>query len=203
MKGTDRSFRAAERNRFYPRMGPTAAIFGRPVNLACRESRDGFQLASPGLFLAGWAFLLIGVLFYCLARPQGITYVNEKLGLDLFPIPYSLPSPVWGSFPEFIHPVAFSLMGMGLLSVRRWSRLFVCSSILLLNLFFELGQKYKHIAMEIVPNWFDGIPVLENVNSYFVRGTFDPQDVLAMCLGSAIAFATSELVIKGLGRGRR
>jgi hypothetical protein len=203
MNGTDKSFCAGERSRFYTKMGLVAGIFGRPVSLARRESRDGFQLASPGLFLTGWAFLVTGVLFYCLARPQGIAYVSERLGLHLFPKLYSLPGPVWGSFPEFIHPMAFSLMGMGLLSVRRWSRLFVCSSILLLNLFFELGQKYKHIALEIVPNWVDGIPVIENVNSYFYRGTFDPQDVLAMCLGAAIAFVASELVIKGSGRGRR
>jgi hypothetical protein len=173
------------------------------VKLAPQERRITFRLASPGLFLAGWAVLASGVLFYVLVRPQGIAYIVEMIRMDLFSRPYSLPAPLWGSFPEFIHPLAFSLIGMGLLSGRRWSRLFVCSSILLLNLFFEIGQEYKHLALEIVPRWFDGIPVLENVNSYFLKGTFDPQDVLAMCLGSAIAFVVSELAVKDLGRRGR
>jgi hypothetical protein len=173
------------------------------MNLVHRESRIGFRLASPGLFLMGWAALIPGVLFYFLFRPQGVAYVSERLRLDLILRPYSLAAPLWGSFPDFIHPLAFSMIGMGVLSLSRRWRLLVCSSILLLNLFFEIGQKYKNMALGIVPKWLDGIPVLENVNSYFLRGTFDLQDVLAMCLGSSIAFVVSELATSGLGRWRK
>jgi hypothetical protein len=203
VEGIERPFCVTERSRPYKRTGLRATIPRGIVSVATRARRIGSRLASPGLFLAGWAVLVPGILFYLIVRPEGIAYISEKIRLDLFAEPCYLTAPVWGSFPEFIHPMAFSLIGIGLLSHKRWSRLFVCSSILLLNLFFEIGQKYKDAALEIVPRWFDGIPMIENVDSYFRRGTFDLQDVLAICLGSTIAFVVSELAAKDLGRRGR
>lgn len=190
-------------NQPYGRPRSILGILKRTGSSGPRENETAdSRMASLALFLAGCAVLISGVLFYILARPQGIAYVSERLKLGLFPPSHNVAASVWGSFPEFAHPLAFSLIGMGLISLSLQSRVFVCSNILLLNLLFEIGQKYKYVTVTFVPNWLDGVPVLENVRSYFLKGTFDPQDVLAACLGSFAAFIISELAIKGLHRRR-
>ena len=99
-----------------------------------------------------------------------------------------------GSFPEFIHPFAFSMIGIGLFSRTRVSRILMCTTFFLLNLFFEFGQKYKNAFTNIVPEWFSSIPIIDNTKAYFLNGTFAVEDLIAAALGSISAFICAELL---------
>ena len=155
------------------------------------------RLASRKLFYLGRISLVCGIAFYLVARPSGSTYFFGKLLHLGFSSPIiKLPALIQGSFPDFVHPFAFSLIGMGLLSLMRVSRLCICSSFLVMNLFFKIGQNYKYAFAAQVPKWFGGVPIIENTGPFFLRGTFDINDVFAMIVGAAAAFALSELLVK-------
>jgi hypothetical protein len=51
-----------------------------------------------------------------------------------------------------------------------------------------LGQKFNDLALKIIPDWFTGIPFLENTKNYFLKGTFDFIDLGAIALGTVIAY---------------
>jgi hypothetical protein len=146
----------------------------------------------------GFLGLSIGVLFYFVGRPKGATYFQSKLPhVDrMFPYIPDLLGRVTGSFPSFMHPFSFSLIGMGLISQTRRSRILVCSIFLILNLFFEMGQRYKEIVADVTPDWVGTLPVLMNMKQYFLKGTFAISDVVAACLGSATALMVTEIMSK-------
>ncbi|MEW6265658.1 MAG: hypothetical protein AB1641_21505 [Thermodesulfobacteriota bacterium] len=62
-----------------------------------------------------------------------------------------------------------------------------------MNVAFELGQKYKVFATGIAPSWFANIPIIENFENYFLKGTFSTADLAASVLGAALAFALTEI----------
>jgi len=41
---------------------------------------------------------------------------------------------------------------------------------------------------KIIPDWFSGIPFLENTENFFHKGTFDYFDLAAIIFGTAIAY---------------
>ena len=47
-----------------------------------------------------------------------------------------------------------------------------------------------HWIAKIVPGWFNGIPFLENTVNYFLRGTFDPTDLVSIAGGTVAAYLT-------------
>jgi hypothetical protein len=44
------------------------------------------------------------------------------------------------------------------------------------------------LPLRIIPDWFEGIPFLENTRNYFQRGTFDMVDLVAIAVGTAAAY---------------
>jgi hypothetical protein len=54
---------------------------------------------------------------------------------------------------------------------------------------FELGQHFTTLSLCLIPDWFAGIPYLENTENYFLQGTFDFHDLAAITLGIAAAYA--------------
>lgn len=50
--------------------------------------------------------------------------------------------------------------------------------------------------MEYIPQWFEKVPILENLRNYLVNGRFDIYDLVAIGLGSLTAFFVGELVSK-------
>jgi len=147
--------------------------------------------------LVGVVSVAVGGLFYFVARPLGASYFQRKLAVldEVMPRFPDMVGPMAGALPEFIHPFAFSLITMGILSRTRTSRLSICVIFLMLNLFFEIGQKYKHAVAGLVPDWFGAIPVLENTRAYFLKGVYSLWDVAAIVLGSVAAFAVAEITI--------
>lgn len=98
--------------------------------------------------------------------------------------------------PDFVHPLAFSLFTAAVLKSGAAARGAVCGSWCAIDLAFEIGQ---HPALE--PRWMQILhargtdaPGTRAVLDYFIHGTFDPLDVLAIVLGTLAAVALLYLI---------
>ncbi len=140
--------------------------------------------------LIGVAGLLIGTLVYLVDRPPGQTYFiyNSSVDFSLYSILPNIFGFIGNSLPAFIHVFSFILITAGILSSGKRNYIFICSAWLLIDYAFELGQKYSAIALKLIPDWFAGIPFLENSQYYFTRGTFDFHDLLAITSGTIMAY---------------
>jgi len=139
---------------------------------------------------------MAGLVFYLFCRKEGIIYFQKQLSdLGFRPaVETSWTGRLAGAFPDFIHPFAFSMIGIGLLSNTRKSRVFICLIFFLLNILFEIGQKYKVFFIQLIPQWFSSMPMLENTKDYFLKGTFAIEDIIGITLGSLSAFALAEII---------
>ena len=109
-----------------------------------------------------------------------------------------------GVIPRFCPPLCLFLDWHGVVIAHEsLERLCICSGFLLMNLFFKIGQNYKYAFAAQVPKWFGGIPLMENTGPFFLRGTFDVNDIFAMIAGAAAAFAISELLIRQQRKRKR
>jgi hypothetical protein len=66
--------------------------------------------------------------------------------------------------------------------------LIICLDWLLVDMAFELGQRYSFWSLSIIPNCFSDIPFLENTWNFFLQGTSDPVDLAAIIIGTVIAY---------------
>jgi len=155
------------------------------ISKVIRNNRANFYF-----ILIGLTALLIGALVYYIDRPPDQTYFVNRYSEDLSMhdrIP-SLFGIVGESLPDFIHVFSFILLTAGVSSCGRKGYRVICLSWLLIDSAFELGQKYLKQAVENLPDWFDGTPILEAIKSYFILGTFDYIDLLSIVLGTIAAY---------------
>ena len=162
-----------------------------------------FRLANKKQFFIGLISLFLGIIFYLACRPFGSSYFQMRYPKAdaLFGKNTFFLNRFGNSLPEFIHPFAFSFLGMGLISKTRKSRLLVCIVFFLMNILFEVGQRYDAFAIRYIPNWYDNFFILENARNYFSFGTFDFYDIIAIFLGAFAAFILSEIILRKRVRG--
>jgi hypothetical protein len=137
------------------------------------------------------AFLLIlGVVFYVFDRSPHRTWLFTVLPLELsaYGIVPRLPSWLNGSLPAFLHGCSLTVVTASLLVARASAYVWIAVSWLLIHVLFELGQGAGRTLVELTPQWVDLLPMVGNVRSYFVRGTFDEADIVAAFLGCACGF---------------
>lgn len=141
--------------------------------------------------LIGGAALGAGFLAYLIARTPEQTYFLYRIGLTtgLHPSLPPLLALLSGSLPAFLHVFAFILITGGILACQKSGSLIVACSWLITDWAFELGQGFSAWSEALVPRWFDSLPVLENTRSFFRSGTFDPLDMIAVCLGALTAYS--------------
>ncbi len=148
----------------------------RPINYT--------QIVLGGLVL-GFGFLL-----YLLTRPPAQTYFLAHLNIT--PTLYrSMPPLVrllTGNVPAFLHVFAFILITGGLLGCRQPGALIISTGWLLTDVAFEVGQQFPAWTDAFIPRWFDTLPILENTRPFFRYGTFDPFDLVAICIGAVAAY---------------
>ena len=140
--------------------------------------------------LIGSIALLIGALVYYVDRPPNQTYFVNQYSEDLSMhdrIP-NLFGIVGESLPDFIHVFSFILITSGISSCGKKGYRIICLSWLLIDGAFEVGQKYLKEPIKSLPDWLDGIPILEATKSYFILGTFDYIDLLSIVLGTVVAY---------------
>ena len=140
--------------------------------------------------LIGIFLLSIGALIYLIDRPPGQTYFIFALPFQLsfYDVTPSLFAPIGNFLPHFLHIVAFILLTAGVIGCGRKDCLAICLFWLIICAGFELGQKYSVQAASLIPDWFDGIFILENTRNYFLHGTYCPLDMTAIIIGSVLAY---------------
>ena len=140
--------------------------------------------------LIGIAGLLTGSLVYLIDRPPNETYFiySNTSSISLYNTLPNFFGLIGNNLPAFIHVSSFILITAGLVSCQKRGCFITCLSWLLLDFAFELGQKFKTVPLKIIPDWFSGIPFLENTKMYFLRGTFDVLDLVAIALGTVAAY---------------
>ena len=89
---------------------------------------DGLTKRSNRPFLLGLLCLVFGLVLY--GQETG-TYLGQKLRVaeSWATNPNSWLGPLRGPLPEFIHPLAFSLIGMHFFARTRKHRFWICSSL--------------------------------------------------------------------------
>jgi hypothetical protein len=140
--------------------------------------------------LIGSIALLIGALVYYVDRPPNQTYFvignSEDLSMhDSIPNLFGI---VGESLPDFIHVFSFILLTAGVSSCGKKGYRIICLTWLFIDSAFELGQEFLKEPIKSLPDWFDGIPILEAIKSYFTLGTFDHIDLLSIILGTVAAY---------------
>jgi hypothetical protein len=122
-------------------------------------------------------------------------YLLERSGADLYLLPDSwqavLPVSTLGNhMPSFLHVFAFAILTAVVLAPWRGAVMFSCLLWVVINSLFEIGQA-DAVAARIsrsTPVWFGDWPFLENIDSYFLHGTFDPIDIGFAALGAVAAY---------------
>jgi len=146
----------------------------------------------------GLTALFAGFLLYLVHRYPD-TYLLSASGLAHSPHSWNPPflRTIGGFLPSFLHVFAFSLLLGGLLACRKRGCLIICCAWLFTNILFEVGQRYAFSMSQIIPAWFEGLFILENAKSFFLRGTFDPFDILASSAGAAVAYFVLVKTVEG------
>jgi hypothetical protein len=150
--------------------------------------------------LIGFIALLIGSLVYLIDRSPGQTYFIFKAPFSIS-LYHSIPNLfgiIGDSLPAFLHVFSFILLTGSLIFCSKRGYLIICLFWFLVDAAFELGQKFNGVTSHIIPDWFEGIPFLENTKAYFLHGTFDVVDLAALAVGSLAAY----IVISATGKRR-
>jgi len=134
--------------------------------------------------------LLVGTILYFVDRSPNDVYFVRHFGNNLsrFDMWPAIFGRLGGNLPAFVHVFSFSLISAGILTCRIRGAISICLTWMLVDILFEMGQKYHHIVNRLVPEWFSGILFLENTRSYFGQGSFDINDIFATWFGAIIAF---------------
>lgn len=133
--------------------------------------------------------LLFGWLIYYLFRPK---LLPGKLEIEFFSI-----SPVVvlsGVLPEFLHTYAFILLTYVALGVMSKTNLYISMAIwLVLESLFEIGQHplFSHFFSYLETSVFAPQSPARFVTRYFLHGTFDPLDLMAIMIATLAAYYTA------------
>jgi hypothetical protein len=147
----------------------------------------------PALKQIGFATiaLAIGSAVYLFDRqPETVYFISTATSL---PDGSSVVFGAIGNYlPTFVHVYAFILLTAALLAPGGAHAGFVCVFWALVDSVFELAQIDSVAARiaGIVPEWFAGIPLLENIPHYFLAGTFDVLDLVSIFAGTIAAYLT-------------
>jgi len=144
--------------------------------------------------LIGVVSLLIGTLVYFWDRPAEGTYFIYRFEfiLKLHRIINDIMPGSFGAIsnwlPEFIHVFSFILLTAGIISCGKRGCVIICIAWFLVDAVFELGQRYSSLSLKIIPDWFSNVPILESIEGYFRKGTFDLIDMAVISAGAVAAY---------------
>ena len=139
--------------------------------------------------LLGSLSIFIGVLIYITDRPADHTYflnlIPANLDFQFMPNVFGL----FGDFlPSFFHVAGFALLTAGIMACGNKGYIVICLFWTAVNGAFEVGQKYSIAAAAMVPDWFEGIFILDNTKNYFTQGTYSNLDMTGIIIGASVAF---------------
>jgi len=150
--------------------------------------------------LIGLSVLFFGILVYIVDRPFDQTYFLYKSFLNLS-LHNSLPN-LFGNYgnylPSFIHVYSFIIITASFFPPQKKGYLLISVCWFGVDIFFELGQKFKSLFSAMVPDWFSFVPFLEVSKNYFLAGTFDFNDLAAISFGALLGYFTLLITTKGM-----
>ncbi len=135
--------------------------------------------------------LTIGVVVYLVDRRADSVYFVTHSILPAGEIDASF-GVLGNHLPTFVHIYAFILLTAVLTASTRAHALAISLVWLAIDSLFEFAQM-PDMAQGIagaVPDWFAGIPFLENTSAYFLAGTFDVLDLYSIAAGALAAYVT-------------
>jgi len=151
----------------------------------------GHSRPHRGIITKALIALLAGLLLYLVTRdPQTIAFARI---LPFTPGWKPLPCPVCGALPSLLHVYAFILISAYVLQpTTRQQLLSICLAWSGIEAVFELGQLdgMASLYQSLLPHWLEENPLLSLTGDYFVRGTFDPLDLLCIGLGALAAYGS-------------
>lgn len=148
--------------------------------------------------LAGLAAFGLGGALILLTRPPGHPWAlyREYLGWGVWGLAGDPLAWLWHSLPSFFYVFSFSLLTAGIAGAKLRAGFFICLLWGLLAIALELGQRYKVIALRVIPSWFEDLPWLANVENYFIMGAFDSLDLAMAALGVCCAWGIMILTVE-------
>lgn len=152
---------------------------------------ETYQLA------AALSALLLGLMVYLFDRPAESIYFFAVFSYSSTQH-YDLLGILGQWLPSILHTYAFTLLTV--IAVGNGPRIILISSLFWVGIgwLFEFGQHPTASAQfaTYIPEWFSGIPLLENCANYFQYGTFDSLDLLATIIGAFAAWVTYQITRK-------
>lgn len=148
------------------------------------------------LLFIGTVVLFLGTGIYLVSRPGDSAYFLRYN-------PFDMPSPpvisgtlgdIVRALPSFTHVFSFILLTAGLVRTGNRGHIVICAGWCIVDCLFETGQRYGTVIAAIIPDWFQGIPFLENTANFFRLGTFDPIDLAATIIGTAAAYVVIRML---------
>lgn len=136
--------------------------------------------------------LLAGIFVYLFVRPQASVYFVtgflQPLNITAFPT-------LWfaDQLPSFLHTYAFILLTSLVAGIKSGKALWANLSFwVAIEMLFEFGQipSVAVILVSLTPDWFSSFSVLELTDGFFINGTYDAFDVLAILLAALAAWLT-------------
>jgi hypothetical protein len=171
-------------------------LYARSVGTKATAVQRGssWRGANGWLALMAVGALALGSLVYVLDRPAATVYLLPNV-LSLARGHHRWFGALGGNLPEFVHVYAFILLTV---AVGPWPArvLPICAFWWAVDSLFKVGEHpllAPHIAA-VLPAWFQHVPILDNTGNYFLHGTFDPWDLVAILVGSIVAYLTIGLV---------
>ena len=130
-----------------------------------------------------------------------LVYLMDRQPESVYFFPHWLSSPthtglffgaVGNYLPTFIHVYVFIILTVVVMAPKAGRMEYICVFWLVVDSLFELGQIsiISQWIAAITPDWFSGIPVLENTAAYFTSGTFDYLDIFSIVIGTIAAYLT-------------
>ena len=132
--------------------------------------------------------LAVGVLLYLTDRTASSSMLLPNIGAHAKLHAFGTLGQ-W--LPSFVHAFAFSLLSAAALYPRASPAYAVCVAWGSLNVLFEIGQ-HPLVSARLADALRDcegWLPFAQALSNYFVRGTFDPGDLVAAALGAMAAAA--------------
>ncbi len=169
----------------------------------CRESLSaGRAPAGTVLRVMALLALAIGAWVYLVARPPGTTMLlppHWHLGGHLQGLAGALPWAASGWLPSLLHPWAFGLMSAACLPRGR-SQPAACLAWGAVNVVFELGQHPALAAPLAQALHHLAWPGADALSRYFLQGSFDTADLLAVAAGTLAACSCVAIVSRARER---
>lgn len=143
--------------------------------------------------------LSVGLLVYLLDRRPEHSYFLSH-GFTFADAPHAWFGVMGNYLPAFLHVYAFILLTVAVAGFSNARLIRIGGAWFVIASLFELGQHpaVSPLIAASLPAWFAHIPLLDNTAAYFLMGTFDPLDFLAIVLGIVAAGLTVVLVGYGV-----